>query len=129
MTLIVVAAAVNSSACFLAGSLIAGVGFGVAFLGGLRALTGVIPPEHRAAVMSAFYLVAYSSLSVPVVLAGALVGHLGLDTTFEVFGSVVAAIALTMPGEPGRPPQPPPPPPPPPPLQHPHPPSSRSIPH
>jgi MFS family permease len=96
MTLIVVAAAVNSSACFLAGSLIAGVGFGVAFLGGLRALTGVIPPEHRAAVMSAFYLVAYSSLSVPAVLAGALVGHLGLDTTFEVFGSVVAAIALTM---------------------------------
>ena len=99
MTLIVVAAAVNSSACFLAGSLIAGVGFGVAFLGGLRALTSVIPPEHRAAVMSAFYLVAYSSLSVPAVLAGVLVGHLGLDTTFEVFGSVVAAIALTMAAE------------------------------
>ena len=92
-------AAAGSGALFLAGSLIAGAGFGVAFLGGLRQLTSVIPAEHRAAVMSAFYLVAYASLSVPAVLAGVVVTHLGLETTFEIFGSVVAAIALTMAAE------------------------------
>jgi predicted MFS family arabinose efflux permease len=73
-----------------------GIGFGVAFLGGLRALGAVIPHEHRAAVMSAFYIVAYASLSVPAVLAGIVVSHLGLQSTFETFGSVVSAIALVV---------------------------------
>jgi MFS family permease len=99
MALIVIAAAAGSSASFLAGSLVAGLGFGVAFLGGLRQLTSVIPAEHRAAVMSAFYVVAYASLSVPAVLAGIVVTRLGLAVTFEIFGSVVAGIALAMAAE------------------------------
>ena len=41
--------------------------------------------------MSAFYVVAYASLSVPAVLAGIVVTHISLQTTFELFGSVVAA--------------------------------------
>jgi MFS family permease len=94
MTLIVVAAAANSGATYLAGSVLGGIGFGVAFLGGLRALVAVIPHEQRAAVMSAFYIVAYASLSVPAVLAGIVVTHLGLESTFETFGSVVSGIAL-----------------------------------
>jgi hypothetical protein len=44
--------------------------------------------------MSAFYLAAYTSLSLPAVLAGIAVAHIALPTTFEIFGSVVAAIAL-----------------------------------
>ena len=44
--------------------------------------------------MSAFYIVAYASLSIPAVLAGVVVTHLGLQSTFETFGSVVAGIAL-----------------------------------
>jgi predicted MFS family arabinose efflux permease len=78
---------------------LAGLGFGVAFLGGLRQLVVVIPPEHRAAVMSAFYVAAYASLSVPAVIAGIVVTHLGLDTTFELFGIVVAGVALIVAGE------------------------------
>ena len=46
--------------------------------------------------MSAFYIVAYASLSVPAVLAGLVVTQLGLETTFEVFGSAVAGIALVV---------------------------------
>ena len=46
--------------------------------------------------MSAFYVVAYASLSVPAVLAGLVVTHLGLTSTFEIFGSVVAGIALVV---------------------------------
>src|SRR5262249_40620288 len=49
MVLIVVAAATDSSAAYLVGSIIGGAGFGAAFLGGLRALVAVIPPQHRAA--------------------------------------------------------------------------------
>jgi predicted MFS family arabinose efflux permease len=94
MILIVVAAATDSSAAYLAGSIVGGAGFGVAYLGGLRALVAVIPSEHRAAVMSAFYIVAYASLSVPAIIAGVVVGHLGLPSTFEIFGSIVAGSAL-----------------------------------
>jgi predicted MFS family arabinose efflux permease len=94
MLLIVAAAATDSRVIYVAGSIIGGLGFGAAFLGGLRALVAVIPNEHRAAVMSAFYIVAYTSLSIPAVLAGIVVTHLGLEATFETFGSVVSAIAL-----------------------------------
>src|SRR5439155_25603974 len=55
MILIVAAAAADSSSTYLVGSIIGGIGFGIAFLGGLRALVAAIPHEQRAAVMSAFY--------------------------------------------------------------------------
>jgi predicted MFS family arabinose efflux permease len=92
--LIVVATAAESSAVYLLGSAVCGVGFGIGFLGGLRALVVAIPAEHRASVMSAFYIVAYASLSVPAVLAGLVIGDLGLQTTFEAFGVIVMVIAL-----------------------------------
>jgi MFS family permease len=96
MLLLVLAAVERSPALFVVGSLIGGAGFGVAFLGALRGLSAVIPVEHRAAVMSAFYIVAYASLSLPAIVAGALVEPLGLRPTFELFGAVVAALALVV---------------------------------
>ncbi|HWE80154.1 MAG TPA: MFS transporter [Gaiellaceae bacterium] len=99
MLLIVFATAGDSSGLYLAGSILGGIGFGLAFLGGLRSLVAVIPHEHRAAVMSSFYIVAYASLSIPAVLAGVVVTHLGLSTTFETFGSIVAGIALIVAAE------------------------------
>jgi MFS family permease len=94
--IIVAAASTDSAALLLVGSVIGGAGFGLAFLGALRALSAAIPPDHRAAVMSAFYVVAYMSLSIPAVLAGIGVNPLGLESTFEILGSVAAAIALVV---------------------------------
>ena len=91
---IVLAAAQDSAALYLAGALVGGAGFGVAFLGALRALSAAIPPERRAEVMSAFYVVAYASISLPAIGAGVLVTPLGLEPTFEIFGTAVAALAL-----------------------------------
>ena len=96
MVMIVGSVVADSAALYLAGALVGGAGFGVAFLGALRALSAVIPPAHRSAVMSAFYVVAYGALSLPAVLAGILVTPLGLRTTFEVFGAAVAALALVV---------------------------------
>jgi predicted MFS family arabinose efflux permease len=94
MLMIVGSVVADSAALYLAGALVGGAGFGVAFLGALRALSAVIPAAHRSEVMSAFYVVAYGALSLPAVLAGILVTPLGLRTTFEVFGAAVAALAL-----------------------------------
>ena len=96
MLVIVLASAEDSAALLPIGALIGGAGFGVAFLGSLRQLSGRSRNEHRAEVMSAFYVVAYASLSVPAILAGMLVTPLGLRARFEIFGSVVAAIAVVL---------------------------------
>jgi MFS family permease len=94
LIVIVLAATDDSSALLLTGGVLGGTGFGVAFLGALRTLSATIPVEHRGSVMSAFYVVAYLSLSLPAVVAGFVVTPLGLESTFEIFGSVVAGIAL-----------------------------------
>jgi predicted MFS family arabinose efflux permease len=99
MLLIVGAVALESPALYIIGAVVGGAGFGVAFLGALRALSIVIPPDHRASVMSAFYVVAYGSISLPAIIAGVLVTPLGLDTTFELFGAVVAGLALVVAAE------------------------------
>jgi MFS family permease len=96
MVLIVLSAAADSAALYWIGAVVGGGGFGVAFLGALRALSAAIPPEHRAAVMSAFYIVAYAAISVPAILAGTVVSGWGLQSTFEIFGSVIAALALVV---------------------------------
>lgn len=46
--------------------------------------------------MPAFHLVAYGSLSVPAILAGALATPLGLNSTFEILGALFAAVALVV---------------------------------
>jgi predicted MFS family arabinose efflux permease len=96
MGLIVLAAAVGAPALLVAGSFVGGAGFGVAFLGSLRALSAVIPAEHRGAVMSSFYVVAYTAISVPTVAAGVADAPLGLSTTFELFGGGAAVVALVV---------------------------------
>ncbi len=96
IALIVVAAATGSSALYIAGSVVGGAGFGAAFLGGLRSLVSQIPREHRAAVLSAFYVVAYGSVSVPAILAGVVVSYISLEATFEIFGSAVAVLGLVV---------------------------------
>jgi len=96
MLIIVAATSIKSGALYLIGSVVGGAGFGVAFLGALRALSAPIPAEHRSSVMSAFYLVAYSSLSLPAILAGVLDTPFGLKPTFETFGTVIAALALVV---------------------------------
>ena len=96
MALVVVAAATGSDVAYVAGAVIGGSGFGVAFLGGLRALSAVIPAERRAAVMSAFYIVAYAALSLPAIAGGIVAGSVGVRPTFELFGSAVAALALVV---------------------------------
>ena len=70
------------------------LGFGVAFMGALRMISNVAPEDQRAEVMSAFYVVAYLSLSVPAVIAGLLAPSLGIEATFRIFSAAVVVVAL-----------------------------------
>jgi predicted MFS family arabinose efflux permease len=96
VALIALSAAEDSAVALIVGSVVGGAGFGLAFLGSLRALSAQIPAAHRAGVMSAFFISAYCALSIPAVLAGFAAGPLGLQPTFEILGSAVAALALVV---------------------------------
>jgi MFS family permease len=96
VALVVLAAARESAVALIIGSIVGGAGFGLAFLGSLRALSAQIPPAHRAGVMSAFFVAAYAALSIPAVLAGFAASAFGLESTFEILGSAVAALALVV---------------------------------
>jgi hypothetical protein len=46
--------------------------------------------------MAGFYIVGYLTLSVPTILAGVVAPHLGLGTTFEIFRSIMAGVAVVV---------------------------------
>ncbi|GGZ38557.1 MFS transporter [Streptomyces inusitatus] len=78
----------------LAGALVGGFGQGLAFRAGLTAIGAAAPPEHRGGTISAFFVVAYAGIAVPVVGVGALTLVLGLRNAGLVFTAVVTVLAL-----------------------------------
>lgn len=88
---------VSSGWLFFAGTLLAGTGFGLGFLGALRTLLPVAQPHERAGLMAAFYILSYLSFSVPVLIVGVLTSTFGLITASYCYGAtliVLAAAAL-----------------------------------
>ncbi|RCG33095.1 MFS transporter [Sphaerisporangium album] len=88
------ALAVSSVPIFFAGTLIAGSGFGAAFLGAFRSLATLAAPSERAELFAAVYVVSYLAFSVPAVLAGEAVPLFGLEATALTYGFLIIALAL-----------------------------------
>jgi MFS family permease len=84
----------ESTMLYLAGSVVSGLGFGPAFSGVFRALTGRAPADRRAALIAALYILSYLAFSLPAVAAGIAVGRLGLHTTALVYGGAVVALSV-----------------------------------
>jgi MFS family permease len=95
------ALALESNLLFLGGAAIAGLGFGPAFAGVFRVLSGLAPVDQRAALISSVLTVSYLAFSLPAIAAGAAVTDLGLRETAEIYGvSLIglAALALALSG-------------------------------
>ncbi|MFJ6636238.1 MFS transporter [Streptomyces sp. NPDC091376] len=75
------------------GALVGGTGQGLAFRGALTLINDAAPPHKRAGTISAFFVLAYAGLALPVVGVGALTMVLGLRTAGLVFAGCVTAIA------------------------------------
>ena len=82
----------SASAPFLAGTGLAGIGFGLAFLGAFRTLSALAEPGDRAALIAVIYLVSYLAFSVPALAAGIAVTHEGLRSTALAYCAAVAAL-------------------------------------
>jgi predicted MFS family arabinose efflux permease len=77
----------------VAGAVIAGIGLGPAFSSFLRTVAPLAPPEQRAALLSATYVLIYLSFSVPAVIGGVAVTVFGLEPTTYAYGLAVMVLA------------------------------------
>jgi MFS family permease len=84
----------TSTALLFTSSVFSGFGFGAAFLGSVATITAGVAPGHRAGLMASIFVVGYLAFSVPSVIAGIAIGEFGLLRTAEVYGAVVALLAL-----------------------------------
>lgn len=94
VVLLGVGVATTTLAVLVAGGVVAGVGQGLSFRAGLAAVGSAAPPDRRAEVVSAFFVVGYVALSLPVVGVGVLTVLADLQTAGEVFSALAAALAL-----------------------------------
>lgn len=60
----------------------------------MTAISAAAPTEHRAATVSAFFVIAYLGISLPVVGVGALTLGIGLRNAGLTFSGCVLALAL-----------------------------------
>jgi len=92
--LFLVAVGLSSMSLFVAASIVSGAGFGPGFLGSIRAVSQLAEPHERAALLSAVYVVSYLAFSIPALIAGVVITHLGLRNTSLGYGGFVAFVAV-----------------------------------
>lgn len=100
----------ESLAVLVAGALCGGAGQGLAFRAALSLVSGAAPAAHRGGTISAFFVVAYTGISLPVVGVGAAARLWDLRTAGLVFAGCVMLLAacagvysaLRAPAEPTR---------------------------
>ena len=81
-------------AALLAGTMIAGAGFGATFSGIMRALLPTAEAHQRAGLLSTFYLQSYLAFALPAVAAGISVPFIGLSTVAYIYGAVIILLAV-----------------------------------
>ena len=93
----IVALSADSLVLLLVASVCGGVGQGLTFMTGMRAMTSQVPAEQRTAVTTSYFIVGYIALAVPAMLAGFLTVPLGLvgsTTVFSVLTVVLSVVGL-----------------------------------
>jgi MFS family permease len=98
MSAVQLSSLLGASWLFYVGTFLAGIGGGAAFMAAMALINEVAPPLHRAAVVSAFSVVSYLAVAIPVVGVGLLAGPVGLQTATGVFCLIVIASALPLAG-------------------------------
>jgi len=85
-----------SIAVFLAGTAVAGIGFGAGFQGAIRTVIPLAAAAERAGVLSVLYVVSYFAMGLPAVIAGLRVVHSHGDVlgTAREYGATVVVLAV-----------------------------------
>jgi MFS family permease len=111
LVLIEVSLALANLACFLGGTAVGGIGIGLAFMGSLAAINQIAPPERKSEMVSAFFVVAYIGITIPVVGVGLIAQETSLFAASLCLAAVLALlllltlVALLWPGRTARTPE------------------------
>jgi MFS family permease len=89
---------VTSAAAFLAGTVVAGAGFGTAMLGSFRTISALAAPGQRAGLIAAYFIASYLAFSIPVVVAGLAVTQFGLHRAALVYCAAIAVLSAAAAG-------------------------------
>jgi MFS family permease len=92
------AIATATASAFLAGTAVAGVGFGLALMGVNRILIALAAPGQRAGLIAAIFIINFLGLSIPVVIAGVATAHFGLHRTALAYCVAIAALVAVAAG-------------------------------
>jgi MFS family permease len=87
-------AASGSLALLLTWAVVGGIGYSLAFTGGLSLLSRTAPAEHRGATLSLLYLFSYLCQAVTAVGAGALATTVGLGAAIGIVAPIVGVLCL-----------------------------------
>jgi MFS family permease len=77
------------------GTVVAGVGFGAAALGGFGALARIAAPDERGELFAVAFVIAYLAFSLPAVIAGFASTTVGLRSTAEAYAVAVIVLSVT----------------------------------
>jgi hypothetical protein len=94
LALTVTAVGLRASLLFYGGTAVTGIGFGIAWLGVLRSLVGLVSPTGRAALLAVIFIVAYLAFGLTAVAAGYAVTRIGLHDAALWYGAAVEVLAL-----------------------------------
>lgn len=78
----------------VAGTVVAGVGFGAAALGGFGTLARIAAPAERGELFALAYVISYLAFSLPAVAAGFASTEVGLRSTALAYGAAIVVLAL-----------------------------------
>ena len=94
LVLIVVSLFSDSVVVFLIGTLLAGFGHGLAFLGSQQLVDQVSPEERRAEIFSAFYVILYLGATLPALGVGFGAGLVGFLPAVIAFAALIGLLNL-----------------------------------
>lgn len=94
MGLLVATLAAGRWQLLAAAGIVGGFGQGVAFAWGLSGIATGAPADRKAAATSAYFVITYIAISIPVVAEGVLSRAVGVRTAGIVFAGVVSVLAL-----------------------------------
>jgi MFS family permease len=77
-----------------AGTVVAGIGFGAAALGGFGTLARVATPAERGELFALAYVISYLAFSLPAVAAGFAATSVGLRDTALVYGVAILLVSM-----------------------------------
>jgi MFS family permease len=83
----------STAAVLFVGTAVAGLGLGSAFMGAYRSTVALAPPDDRAGLITAIYIVGYVSTGIPAVMGGIATSDYGLHETALVYSAAVAVLA------------------------------------